>query len=84
MGGDWFEELSKKFEYKHLLVIPLFTIPTLLFTKVTIIALLFIITLGISYIGQKTRIKKFGLELATFTTIMMGVSFGAVPGAITG
>lgn len=84
MGEDWFEKLSKKFDAKYLIAIPIITIPTLLFTKVMIVLLLFAVTFTVSYFGQKTKLKKSGLELATFTTIITGVSFGAIPGVLTG
>ncbi|MCD6575617.1 MAG: hypothetical protein J7K73_00465 [Nanoarchaeota archaeon] len=84
MGEDWFEKLSKKFDARYLIAIPLITIPTLLFTKLMVVLLLFAATFAVSYFGQKTKLKKFGLELATFTTIITGVSFGAIPGIIAG
>jgi len=82
--GDWFEKLSKNFDMKYLIAIPLVTIPTFLFTKLMSILLLFAATFAVSYFGQRTKLKKFGLELATFTTIITGVSFGAIPGIIAG
>ncbi len=84
MGDDWFEKLSKEFNPKHLVVIPLVTIPTLMFTKTMIILLLFTATFAASYFGRKTKLKKFGLELATFTTIITGMTFGVIPGLLAG
>ena len=84
MGEDWFYKLSKKFDFRYFIIIPLVTIPTFVFTKLMIVISLFAITVAVSYLGQKTQLKKFGLELATFTTILTGVSFGAIPGATAG
>jgi hypothetical protein len=73
-----------KFDKRFLMVIPIVTVPAFLFTSVMIFVGLIALTLVVSYIAAKTQLKKLGLELVTFTTVIAGVSYGIVPGMITG
>ncbi len=79
---DWAQKI--KFNPKLLAIIPIIAIPTFIFKSFMIIISLIALTIAVSYFGQKTKLKKFGLELATFTTIITGISFGALPGALIG
>lgn len=41
-------------------------------------------TLALSFISQVTRLKRFGLELVTFTVVLLGVSYGPMAGLLAG
>jgi hypothetical protein len=73
-----------KFDYRFLSIIPIFAVPAVLLKSVFITVLLITATIALSYFGSRTHLKKIGLELVTFTTIMIGVMYGLVPGAIIG
>ena len=73
-----------KFDYRFLAAIPIVTIPAIFMRSIFIAAVMIIATIMVSYFSKRTRLKKFGLELVTFTTVLIGVMFGALPGAIVG
>lgn len=73
-----------KFDKRFLIAIPIVTVPAFLFTSIMVFVGLIALTLVVSYIAAKTQLKKLGLELVTFTTVIAGVSYGIVPGIITG
>lgn len=81
---DWFSFLHRKFNPKYLLAIPIIAVPMMFYSKLAISVLLAVLTLVLSYAVQRTHIKRFGIEMVTLTTVVIGVSFGALPGAISG
>jgi hypothetical protein len=81
---DWLLEFAKKFNPKFLLAIPIFTIPFMFYKTLMLIVLLIVATIFVSYLGSRTVLKKLGVELVTFTTVVTGVLFGMLPGIISG
>lgn len=74
----------KEFDKRLLIAIPIVTVPAFLFTNIMIFVGLIALTIAVSYFAAKTKLKKLGLELVTFTTVIAGISYGIVPGIITG
>ncbi len=79
---DWFEKV--RLDSKFFVFMILITLPLFFFKSFGIIFLLIVSTIAVSYLAQKMKLKKFGVELVTFTTVVTGVSFGALPGAVVG
>jgi len=69
---------------KKLFVIPLIVIPLFILREILLLVLLSIAAIAFSYFCKKYKLKRFGMELITFTTVIGGFLFGAIPGMITG
>jgi hypothetical protein len=65
-------------------LIPFVTVPIVFAKSLFIFLLLCAATVAVSYFSQKTQLKRAGLELVTFTTVVAGVMYGIIPGAIVG
>lgn len=73
-----------KFDYRYMALIPIVTVPAFFEKSVLMIVGLIALTILFSWFASKTKLKNFGLELVTFTTIITGVMFGVLPGAVIG
>ena len=82
LKSDWIDRI--KLNPKVFVFIPIVVIFAFFFRQFSAALILIILTIAVSYLAQKMKLKKFGIELVTFTTVVTGVSFGALPGAIVG
>ena len=69
---------------KYLGAIPIVTLPLIAIKEYLLILFLIAATLCVSYLCSKSPIRKLGLELVTFTTVLAGILHGFVAGALVG
>lgn len=76
--------LSGNWTVKLLGILILLLVAGLIFTKLIFIAVLVVLSFGVSYLVHSMQIRSVGLELATFTTIITSLAYGPIAGGIVG
>lgn len=84
MVQDLFYKILHLIDVKALIIIACFAIAVFFFLKIFIISILIIATLAVSFLFSKLRVKSLGIELVTFTTVLIGYSYGPGIGMLVG
>ena len=67
---------------KYLLFLAIFLLLFIIFKGVLIIAILIILSLGMSYIVNNYNLRQYGFELVTFVGVLTGMKYGPLYGLI--
>lgn len=79
-----FGRLKKPRNYRLILALALLVIGGYLFTGYIVTAALVISVGTVAWTVNKIHMKQIGVELATFSTVLIGAAYGQVPGAFMG
>lgn len=83
-GGDGEKDLLKIFVSKKFLLIMTMAIIALIFRNVIVGLVLIGATIGLSLLSSISKLRYFGLELVTFTVVLLGAAYGPVIGLVSG
>lgn len=81
---QFLERLRQPPVYRILILLVLAGATVFLFTSYVVTAALVAGVAVVSWSVNKAGIKQIGIELATLSTVLVGVTYGAVPGAVAG
>jgi len=69
---------------KYILVLLIALIILLIFRSIASALLLLSATIALSFIASKLKLKYAGVELVTFTVVLLGIAYGPITGIIAG
>lgn len=79
-----FRELLKRIEWKNVALLAVAVIILATYFKLFVVAVLIAAVVLVSLFVQKFQLRLFGLELVTFSTVVIGVAYGPAVGAVLG
>lgn len=84
LAGAAREHIMEPGYHRYVLLLLAVMLPAVYFTRHWVAFLLMVLTVAVSFISTRTGVNRLGVETATFSTVVMGVTFGPEKGAVLG